>query len=374
MFQMIKHKVGNNIINMRGWRTSRKIIVIESDDWGTVRMPDIKTRSYLISKYPAQTWSNTYDKVDNLANADDLSALYEVLLQFTDKNGNHPAITANTIMANPDFNRIKSTNYQQYSYEPFIETLKRYPSHLGTFERWKEGINLRVFKPQLHGREHLNVYKWLIALQTNRNGIRDAFEKGTWLGMLPDEQRLDIAFDYDNREQLDFAIQALKEAAALFEQLFGFKSTSYIAPSYTWSDEIEKVLKEIGINTIQSGLVQLLPRAEYPSKKRYHYIGQKNDIGQVYLMRNCHFEPTLSSNTDWVEKCIDDIHRIFRWKKPAIISSHRLNYIGNLEEQNRSRTLDMLKKLLQRITMEYPDVEFMTSDKLGQLILSSLYS
>ena len=371
MFHKIKHKVGNNLINLRGWRTSRRIVVIESDDWGTVRMPDVKARNHLTSKYPTQTWGDTYDKVDNLANADDLAALYEVLLQFVDKNGNHPVITANTIMANPNFNQIKTTNYQQYSYEPFTETLKHYPSHTGTFEMWKEGIGCRVFKPQLHGREHLNVCKWLIALQNNSNGLRDAFEYGTWLGVLPDKQRLDIAFDYDNKAQLDFVTQALQEAAGLFEQLFGFKSTSYIAPSYTWCDSIEETLRGIGVNTIQSGLVQMLPKAEYPSQKRRHYMGQNNGIGQVYLMRNCHFEPALSSSVDWVGKCFADIHRIFRWHKPVILSSHRLNYIGNLEEQNRSRTLSMLKELLQRIIAKYPDVEFMTSDELGQLILTS---
>ena len=26
------------ITNIKGWRTNRKIVVIESDDWGTIRM------------------------------------------------------------------------------------------------------------------------------------------------------------------------------------------------------------------------------------------------------------------------------------------------------------------------------------------------
>jgi len=28
-----------NLVNIPGWRTNRKIVVIESDDWGSVRMP-----------------------------------------------------------------------------------------------------------------------------------------------------------------------------------------------------------------------------------------------------------------------------------------------------------------------------------------------
>ena len=28
-----------NLLNFRGWTTKRKIVVIESDDWGSIRMP-----------------------------------------------------------------------------------------------------------------------------------------------------------------------------------------------------------------------------------------------------------------------------------------------------------------------------------------------
>ena len=30
--------VKRNLINLAGWRTNRQIVVIESDDWGSVRM------------------------------------------------------------------------------------------------------------------------------------------------------------------------------------------------------------------------------------------------------------------------------------------------------------------------------------------------
>lgn len=40
MIRKIKHALGNNLINIRGWRTNRKIVVIESDDWGTLRTPN----------------------------------------------------------------------------------------------------------------------------------------------------------------------------------------------------------------------------------------------------------------------------------------------------------------------------------------------
>ena len=35
----VKSLITSKIINIPGWTTNRKIIVIESDDWGSIRMP-----------------------------------------------------------------------------------------------------------------------------------------------------------------------------------------------------------------------------------------------------------------------------------------------------------------------------------------------
>jgi hypothetical protein len=39
MIKNIAKSIKQNIINLPGWRTNRKIIVFESDDWGSIRMP-----------------------------------------------------------------------------------------------------------------------------------------------------------------------------------------------------------------------------------------------------------------------------------------------------------------------------------------------
>lgn len=66
-----------------------------------------------------------YSLYDTLANEDDLNALYEVLCSVKDKNGRNAVITADTHVANPDFEKIKASGYTQYHFEPFTETLKR---------------------------------------------------------------------------------------------------------------------------------------------------------------------------------------------------------------------------------------------------------
>lgn len=56
-------------------------------------------------------------------------------------------ITANCAVANPDFDKIEASGYQNYYYEPFTETLKKYPEHQRSFELWQEGIKEKIFSP-----------------------------------------------------------------------------------------------------------------------------------------------------------------------------------------------------------------------------------
>jgi hypothetical protein len=362
-----KQTLGGNLKNAIGWRTNRKIIVIESDDWGSIRMPSKDVRDILINKHPHSFYGGTYDRVDNLANERDLAAIFDVLSKFKDKNGNHPIITANTVVANPDFIKIKEIGYQKYFWEPFTLTLKGYKNHQNTFNLWKEGIEKGMFLPQFHSREHIDVAQWMLSINSNEQSALDAFDCGTWIMKRASGERIDVAYNYTTDTQLAFILKSIEEGATLFQEIFGYKSKSFIAPAYTWDNKIEEKFNDLGFKYIQGGLYQIFP-AMY-NKKRINYTGRENEFGQIYLMRNVHFEPALTPLQDCVPKALLDIERAFRWRKPAIISSHRLNYIGNLEEQNRINTLNQLQKILSVVVKKYPDVEFMTSDKLGDAIV-----
>jgi hypothetical protein len=63
-----------------------------------------------------------------------------------------------------------------------------------------------------------------------------------------------------------------------------------------------------------------------------------------------------------------EIEVSFKYKKPAIISSHRVNFIGSIQPDNRDKNLKLLSDLLKQIVIKYPDVEFMSSDELLMLI------
>src|SRR5690606_26754054 len=123
---------------------------------GSIRMPSTAAYNDLLSKNYVSK-NNRYAKYDTLATPEDLSALFDVLSSIKDRKGNSPKITANTIMSNPDFDKIKQSGYSEYYYESFLDTLQAYPNCQDSFKIWEQGITSKLFTPQLHGREHINV-------------------------------------------------------------------------------------------------------------------------------------------------------------------------------------------------------------------------
>lgn len=370
----LKKTIISHLQNLPGWRTDRKIVVFESDDWGSIRMPsrevfdELKNDGYGVDNDPFMMY-------DNLADESDLSGLFEVLNSTKDSNGRPAVFTANTIMANPDFAKIKESGFYTYSYEPFTETLKRYPNHLNSFNLWKEGMSAGLFYPQFHGREHLNVDRWMKALQADDPVIKHAFGHGMLsISSEPNEMRFGYmeALDYFSPEEKQVKPSVIEDGLRLFKQIFGFDSRSFIACCYVWDGEIEKALQAGGVNYIQGVAQQLIPATAHNRhyfRKSLHYIGQANSINQIYLTRNAYFEPALLGHgTDHIGYCLSRMSAAFRMKKPAIIASHRLNYIGSIHPENRDKNLKLLKTLLKAIKVKWPDVEFMTSDALGECI------
>jgi len=124
---------------------------------------------------------------------------------------------------------------------------------------------------------------------------------------------------------------------------------------------------ENGIKWMSASKIQREAMGNGETKKVLHWLGKKNKYDQRYITRNCFFEPSDKSK-NWVDSCMSDIAIAFKWHKPAVISSHRVNYIGSLYPSNRSHGLNQLEKLIQQIVRKWSDVEFMTSTELGELI------
>lgn len=350
--------------NVGGKGIKDKLIIIESDDWGAIRTPSKEALKAFEKRGIDLTKSNY--KVDALASNDDLELLFETLLSYKDRDGQPAKLTANAIMANPDFTKIKESGYTQYFYEEFTETFNHYPNHQNNMDLWKKAAAQNIFQPQFHGREHLNYKRWLKILRSGNKDALFCFDWGaTYSGK--DDYSFMEAFEWDTPKDIPEQNEVLKDGLRIFEKKFGFSSRTFIAPCYTWDPDIEETLAKNGIQWIQGTRSQKIPTGTFEKYNwMKHRFGDTNHYGTKYNVRNCFFEPSLS--TDQVDFCLGKIANAFLFNKPAVISSHRINYIGFIDPANRDRGLRELSRLLQSILKIWPDVKFISTDQLDDYI------
>ncbi|MFY0672422.1 MAG: hypothetical protein JXQ87_03420 [Bacteroidia bacterium] len=365
MVQRINKFIRKSFINYRGWNTNRKLLVIESDDWGSICLPDKKAYRNLLKKNIAVD-KNRYNKFDTLERPIDLENLFDVLSKYKDKNGNGAVFTAVGLVANPDIERVRENDFKKYFRKSIFDTYLEFGYQKEMEELWDEGIKGGFFYPQFHGREHLNPSRWLKAIQEspeefecfNQNGI-----PGSELGSV----KYRAGFDYyDTFEKNDIEVN-LEEGLRDFENIFGFASLSFCASQSICGDHINPILFDNGVRFHQNGS-QIIPHGEKNKKLvKNRFWGDQSKEGLTYWRRNANFEPSKPGN-DWVSSCLWEINNAFMFKKPAVISSHRVNFMGGLDEKNRTNSLAELERLLRSIVEKWPDVEFIHSETLGKII------
>jgi hypothetical protein len=362
-----------NLSNSIGWRTNLKIVVFESDDWGSIRTRSKSDYDAMLSKGLEVDRSN-FTANDCLESNDDLENLYDLLSKHKDSTGRPPVFTPMCIMANPDFEKIKDSGYQAYYYENFIDTCKRYPNHDKVFNLWRKGIDERLFIPGFHGREHLNVQRWIRALQSGDEDLLTAFEHQSFgLTRNKGKQIPEYlgAFHPDYPSDIPEFVKVIETGAELFNANCGYRPTHFIAPNKESSKALDSTLYGVGVKYLTMSKLRHYPLGNEKFKWEFNWLGKKNELGQVIITRNCGFEPSDQNHNDSVEVCLKDIENAFSWHKPAIISSHRVNYIGSINPENARHGLKELDLLLSTIIKRWPDVEFMTSIELGDLIALS---
>lgn len=226
--------------------------------------------------------------------------------------------------------------------------------------------------PQFHGREHVNVDFWMQTIRSDKFIEKFAFENEAILGIsLPGEPvqnyNFMAAFEYENEQQQKKIEDITTDGLRLFQEVFGFRSKSFVASCAVQGKHIDKVLADNGVIYHQSG-TQLRPQGSGKYKAEQFMWGSKNKFNQTYWRRNCIFEPSRNPDYDWATQCINEMNIAFRWGKPAVINSHRVNYSGGIFKENRDNTLLQLKKLLEITMKKWPDVEFFSSEDLGNII------
>jgi hypothetical protein len=364
MLQAVKQNLISNIKNFPGWRTNRKIVLIECDDWGGIRMPSKNVYDNL-SRRGLKVSSGWFNMYDTLETEKDLEQLFDVLNSVKDKDNKSAVMTAVTNVANPDFDKIRSCGFTEYHYEPFTETLKRYYPGAGVFNLWREGMTAGIFVPELHGREHIPAQVWMEKLREGDKDLLVAFDYGfASLDIpgiaLPAKKEFMAEFYFTSEDQKPFLVNSIKEGVSLFREIFGYLPRIFVPGNGIFHPDFEKVVIESGIKFLNVNFSMPYPVNGGKLRYRHFITGQEGSGGITYYTRNCAFEPA-NPGYKGIDPTLKQIAASFRWGKPADISTHRVNFVGGIEQSNRENGIAELKELLKAIVQKWPDVEFMNS-------------
>lgn len=370
----MKKMLIDNLKNIPGWRTNRKLIVIAVDDYGNVRLDSKKARENL-DKAGLKV-NNRFDAYDTMETKFDLEALYEVLTAVRDKNERHAVFTPYALPCNIDFERVKSEGYKDYSYELLPVTFNKLSSgdpmnYNGAWDMWKEGISHGLMTPQFHGREHLNLKVFREKLRKQDKELMFCLKNRSYTSISSsgyDTIGYTQSFAFSDKTEVEDFPEILNSGIKAFKEVYNVSPTVFTPPAQQFPKSLEPSLKDFGLIYYNMPFFQKRHIGGGKYKTEFNFSGYNRTNDSFTQVRNVVFEPNDNRNIDWIPYCIKQIEAAFRWRKPAIISSHRVNFCGYIDENNRKQGLESLKILLKKIVDTWPDVEFVSANELGSIM------
>lgn len=368
----MKQIIANNIKNISGWRTNRKLVVFSIDDYGNVRLGSKAALENL--QNDNIPFTSHFDRLDTLETRDDLESLYTVLSSVQDKHGNPAVFTPYALSCNIDFDAMSNNGYSEYAYELLPKTyeklsLKDSKAYKGTWELWKEGIDKGLMKPQFHGREHFNLNIFNDLLSKRSENLLKVLKQDSYVSIpehLDYKNGWTAAYSFNEKVETEHFLDNVEAGLKRFNEVYGYESKVFTPPAQQFPLHLEPGLSDLGVKFIDQPrrLNRHLGNGEYVMEK--HILGGGTTMTE--LVRNVVFEPTSAHISNWADFTFKQIEAAFFWKKPANISSHRVNFCGYIDENNRKIGLTALKQLLDKIVTRWPEVEFISADQLGDII------
>lgn len=335
--------------------TDHLIVCFDSDDWGVRKCSSVEQKSELIGKGFSMD-NEAFCSHDALENLEDVQTLSAFLKSFSDQYGNHPIFTLNFSMFNPDFQKIIASAFLEYYSSPFYVEYGKEKDKI--FECFRRDFN-KVFDFQLHGSEHINVLRFLNdarnglgyakeSANANLTCVGNCYSKGNHFGYM------DELNTGRQATAVDFCFSRLREASSLFEKIFNEKPI-FLTPSCgVLPKEIRNKLPGIGFRYVKTSEHYFETGKNYRLSRKL--LLRKEKGGIVYIVRNCDFEPTITKRA--LDLAKDDVDFCAKFRKPCIISTHRINFVSGMGESFRSSGLETLGLLLRYILGKYPDAEF----------------
>jgi hypothetical protein len=322
--------------------------VLESDDWGLCAWSADEQAHRVLAGLPAfrQPAGLRYAG-STLESAADVQALADSLGDFRGADGFPPVLQANMVMAAPDYERLHPPLFEEREV-PLVEfpaTPSRW-QRPGVWDAVERARHDGVWWPELHGLHHIPELAWLTALRRNVDDARRAFEHQTAVCTA-----VEASGEYDPSEPKSDRLARLERAMALFTKLVGRRPWSFCPPDYRWDDVVETHAVRHGLRVFQGKGEQHGMRFRRARRwwLRRSWPGTYDQ--QLYMPPRIAFEPRTPGPLEQkvgVEAALHAARAAWSRGQPAVISSHRVNYV-HLEpgwsEGGRARLRDLLARL-----------------------------
>ena len=348
------------------WRVAR-VVVLESDDWGLSGFfpdssPPAAARVRLGGGFPAPYWEST------LEDSVDVAALAGVLGRYAGRDGLPPVLQANMIVSALEPRREGADGSADGSWRRVdLPDLPRGYARPGLGSAIDAAIAAGVWRPEFHGAFHYDPARRRAAMEAIPElrpllaetvlfpGSDTAWELGFWrsTGELRGE---------------------LERSLAVFTARFGHRPVSICAPDYVWDPRCERLWAEQGLTVIQAKREQRdsrWPRGGMAARVR-KVFGRARDRWRhperTYLDRNCRFEPAQAPDSAAaLAGCLAEVRRAWARGEPAIIETHRMNYVS-LAPDGAAAGRRQLDRLLAALAAEPGGRPlYLTDTELAQL-------
>lgn len=347
-----------------GFRFSRPLVLLQSDDWGRVGVRDSEGREELRAA-GIELGERPYD-LYSLETAEDVNALAELLRSLQDSAGQPPCVEMNFVVANVNFPATVATGFRDILLKPLSEGLPGRWARPGLYAAYRAGIAAGVFSPALHGATHF--CQRAVAGAFSSGSERADLLRALWKAETPYIYwRMPwVGYEYWDPKQSAadrFIPEAEQEhwiawAAEAFRNFFDEGAVSACAPGYRAEPATHRLWQQHGVRVAQNG----------PGSARAPHF---DELGLLHTYRSLDFEPALHSKLSW-EDCIENAAMWLGRGLPLLISMHSINFHSTLAPF-RERSLPMLREFLGALQTRYPDLLYVNDRQLLEIIESGSF-
>jgi len=299
----------------------------------------------------------------SLETSEDVHELVESLRSLQDSAGRPPCLEMNFVVANVDFPASAATGFRDIPLKQLAEGLPGRWDRPGLFDAYRTGIELGVFSPALHGTTHFCQQAVAHALTCEGKRERGELLRTLWKSETPyiywrmpwvgyeywDPEKLPAERFIPEREQERWIGWAVRS----YQKFFDEDAVSACAPGYRADTTTHRLWKARGIRVAQNG----------PGTTR---APRFDEHGLLHTFRSLDFEPALNPELRW-EDCVRNAATWLARGLPLIISTHSINFHSTLAPF-RQKTLPMLRAFLSALRETYPDLLYVNTRQLLEIV------